>query len=512
MIASPTVRAEIKQLLRQSSHYLVGLLGGLALGFVSFPIFTRAFSVADYGLIDYAQKIMLLLTALCKAGMQNSALRFYDRARFSQEEGAAGSYYATMYYGVAGSASVATLLVTVLLLLAPRGMVDDRLAVVLAFTPGLILLRALQSMLWSFMRIEERTRAYNITGLLMKAASIAVICLLLPVLGASARTYFVGTLLVESLIVVFITWPLWRKGLLKLTAFDPTLLKAALAFGLPMISQEVAAIVLDSGDRVVVRHFLGDEPLGLYSVAYGLAGYVNTLLAVPLGLAVLPIYMRLWRSEGRAKTVEFLSLGLDGFLMAAGLLMALAACLSRDTVLLLASAKYRGADALIPTLVAGLLISTAQVFLNAGLLIHRRTVRMASILGLSAVLNLLLNWVLVPRMGIQAAALATLVSYLFYTAWLARDSFRLLSLDVSWRAPLRYTLAAVAAAGAAALVTFDSPLANLAVKGTLACIVYAAVLFGLDRRVRGWVAALRSPRDLEACDAGRKPVSEEVSK
>lgn len=57
-----------------------------------------------------------------------------------------------------------------------------------------------------------------------------------------------------------------------------------------------------------------------------------------------------------------------------------------------------------------------------------------------------------------------------------------------------------------------SPLANLAVKGTLACIVYAAVLFGLDRRVRGWVAALRSPRDLEACDAGRKPVSEEVSK
>ena len=102
LIASETVGQELKTLARQSSHYLFGLLSSLALGFISFPIFTRMFSIADYGTIDYAQKILLLVTALSKAGGQNSALRFYDREAFAADPGRARSFYSTMLLGVAG--------------------------------------------------------------------------------------------------------------------------------------------------------------------------------------------------------------------------------------------------------------------------------------------------------------------------------------------------------------------------------------------------------------------------
>ena len=73
----------MKKLIQHSSHYLAGLFGGLAIGFISFPIFTRIFSVADYGMIDFIQKILLVPTALSKAGMQNSVLRFYNEKEFS---------------------------------------------------------------------------------------------------------------------------------------------------------------------------------------------------------------------------------------------------------------------------------------------------------------------------------------------------------------------------------------------------------------------------------------------
>jgi len=481
---------ELKQLMRQSSHYLIGLLASLALGFVSFPIYTRVFSVADYGLIDFAQKIVLLVVALSKCGLQNSALRFYNREAFAADPNAERRYYSTMFFSVIAPAAAITLLFVAGLHWAPRSAIDAGLSVVLMMAAGLIFLRSAQSILWSFLRIEERTKAYNVISLLMRAATIAAVCALLPVLGASVKTYFAGTLLVEALVVALLIFPLFRRGLARLGDIDSTVARAAFAFGLPMVIQEIAGLVLDSGDRFMIRHFLTDYALGLYSVAYGLATYVNTLIMAPLGLAILPIYMKLWNAEGRERTIEFLSQGLDGFLIAAGLIMALAAAGARDAVTLLASSRYSGAERLIPTLVAGLLIYTAQIFLNAGLLIHKQTGKMAAILCWCAALNLGLNWLLLPRMGLQAAALATLIAYLVCTAWLARSSFRLLPLRVSGWAVVRYSLAATVAWISAALTDLGNPLLNVIAKSIVTVAVYVLALYILEPRVRLWLAAL----------------------
>jgi len=481
---------ELKQLLRQSSHYLLGLLASLALGFVSFPIYTRVFSVADYGLIDFGQKIILLVVALSKCGLQNSALRFYNREAFAADPTAERRYYSTMFFSVLAPAAAVTLMFIAGLYWAPRSLVDAGLRAILMMAAGLIFLRSAQSMLWSFLRIEERTKAYNVVSLIMRAATIAAVCSLLPVLGASVRTYFAGTLLVEASVVALLVLPLVRRGLANVSDVDSTIARAAFVFGLPMVIQEIAGLVLDSGDRFMIRHFLTDYALGLYSVAYGLAVYVNTLLMAPLSLAIVPIYMKLWNSGSRDKTIEFLTQGLDGFLMAAGLIMALAAAGARDAVLLLASSRYAGAERLIPTLVAGLLIYTAQVFLNAGMLIHKQTGKMAVILGWCAALNIGLNWLLLPRMGLQAAALATLVAYFVCTMWLARSSYKLLPLRISIWAVVRYAAAGSLAWLLAALTDLGTPLLNVVAKCTVAVTVYVLVLYAIDPRIRIWSATL----------------------
>src|SRR5689334_21155220 len=83
--ASTEVGREIGGLFRASSHYLAGLLGKLGIGFISLPIFTRIFSISDYGLIDLAGKVLLFLTALSKMGLQNSTLRFFNGKAFDTD-------------------------------------------------------------------------------------------------------------------------------------------------------------------------------------------------------------------------------------------------------------------------------------------------------------------------------------------------------------------------------------------------------------------------------------------
>src|SRR5580700_9504931 len=121
---SRTIVVELKNLIHQSSYYLFGLVGGLGLGLVSMPIFTRMFSVADYGLIDLAQKILLLVTAGAKFGMQNSALRFFNREAFVADPKAAQRYYSTMLFGVGAVALGLTILFAAAVGVLPKSMVD----------------------------------------------------------------------------------------------------------------------------------------------------------------------------------------------------------------------------------------------------------------------------------------------------------------------------------------------------------------------------------------------------
>ena len=140
------------------------MLINLGLGFVSFPILTRVFSVADFGLIDLVQKIFLLLTATSKLGQQNSALRFFNRETFEKDPEQSRRYYSTMYLGVMGMGIGVTALFAAVVWALPATMLMPSLSSLLLFASALILLRAVQSIVWSFLRIKERTGLYNVAN------------------------------------------------------------------------------------------------------------------------------------------------------------------------------------------------------------------------------------------------------------------------------------------------------------------------------------------------------------
>src|SRR5581483_2392289 len=265
---------------------------------------------------------------------------------------------------------------------------------------------------WGFLRIEQRTKVFNVLTVCTRATTLAAVCSLLPFIGRSARTYFTGTVVVETGLIVGLTVWLVSRGVLATKHFKLDLFRAAIVYGTPLVLYELAYAVLVSADRFLVRHYVGADALGFYSVAYGLANNVNEFLVAPLGLALIPIYMKIWNSDGTEKTSAFLTTAFNIFMLAGvGVLAAIAAS-GHSIVVFLASQKYAGADRLIPVILAGLLVYGANVFVAAGLLIHKRTMQMSWMLVIAAALNIGLNCLLLPRMGLMGGAVATLLSYL----------------------------------------------------------------------------------------------------
>lgn len=476
---------ELKTLARQSSHYMAGLLGNLAVGFVSFPIFTRVLSISEYGIMDLGQRLMLMLTIASKLGLQNASLRFYNRQKFSNDIDSARSYYSTLFFGMLGTSGSIVLLFLVGISLVPTTLKTlGPIANLIYLILGLVLVRALGSVLWGFLRIEERTRAFNAISVATKAMTIVTVCALLPWIGRSAHTYFTGTVAVETLLVIGLTVWLLRRGVLLPSHFKFSLFRAAVAYGTPLVLYEFAFAVLGSADRFLVRYYVGANALGFYSVAYGLANNVNELLVAPLGLALIPIYMRIWTSDGAEKTSAFLTVAFDLFIVAAAGVLAAIAATAHSILVFLASAKYAGADRLIPVILAGLLIYAANVFVAAGLLIHKRTLQMSGLLVVSAALNIGLNCLLLPRMGLMGGAIATLLSYLACIVSLAWASNRLLPLHIDIQSCVKYVAAAAVAWAAASQLTIRTPVVDLLARSALVFTIYLVVLYALDRRVR----------------------------
>ncbi|MDE3197387.1 MAG: polysaccharide biosynthesis C-terminal domain-containing protein, partial [Acidobacteriota bacterium] len=463
-------RDAIRTLTKHSSAYMGGIAASLLLGFVSFPIFTRAFSVAEYGLIDLAQKGLLLGVAAAKLGLQNSAMRFY-------EPGA--GYYTTFLVGVLGlAAAVGLIFMGGAVFFPPLSGIGGILAALLA-------IRAIASIVLCFYRAEGRPGAYNLGLLGTKAGTIAAVCLMIRLFLPTVRTFLLGCLTAEAVAAAVYLAGFGRRRLIRVGRFDTALMRTALTFGLPLIAYEMATLILDSGDRVLVHYMLGDNALGRYSVAYGLSSYLNELLVTPLRLAIIPIYVALWKDEGTAATSRFLETGLAGLCMVSALLVAGAALVANDGIGLLASAKYSGAGSLIPIVTAGLLVYTAHVFLSAGLLLAKRTGVMAVILIVSAAANLAINLVMIPAFGLTGAAISTLLSYVFCVGLLWRASNSAVPVRIPWRSVAVYLAAGALAYGAGNAVSGPNAILRILARGTTGVVVYCAIVALFDRNARG---------------------------
>ena len=58
-----------------------------------------------------------------------------------------------------------------------------------------------------------------------------------------------------------------------------------LEYGLPLVAWYVSAQILNIGDRYIIKYFLGNVEVGIYSANYSIVYGVTTLLSAPFILA-----------------------------------------------------------------------------------------------------------------------------------------------------------------------------------------------------------------------------------
>lgn len=258
----------------------------------------------------------------------------------------------------------------------------------------------------SLLLAEDRLRPFTlISGISAVGGQVVGIALLLFV-HKDANTYawggvvsqfgamFIGIAVTRPGFRGFVRWPVvWR----------------AIKLGVPLAMSGLAFFVLNAGDRIVIQRFLGAAEVGRYQVAYTV-GYVVVLLVSFTGSAWTPRFAAVGTDEARWKLSTQSRDELYRLLVPMILGITLAAPIALRVV---APPTFRPQTLLVVVFLVAMAAFPVAASGATGrvMVISRRGKALAIIAGIAAAVNVGLNILLVPWIGIAGSAMATFLAF-----------------------------------------------------------------------------------------------------
>jgi O-antigen/teichoic acid export membrane protein len=274
-------------------------------------------------------------------------------------------------------------------------------------------------------------------------------------------------------------------------------------FGAPFTAGLALDYVMASSDRLLIQYFLSEAQVGTYAVAYTLADRGVGVGFQALAIAMYPLLMRTLATGGRdgaraqaGRNFELMmALCLPAFL---GFVMAT----PQIATVMVGAAFAPQAQSMMPWIAAGVFLSNLRLhYVDHAFHLAERTDLSLYCAIPPALLNLVLNVVLIPRIGVNGAVISTVIAYAVALLVEIVVSRRLFPLPLPIGA-LAKSIAATTVMGAV-LYALDFPrtLSGLIALVAVGVAVYAAMAVMLD------VAGIRAQIMRRASARGTPPTA-----
>ena len=289
----------------------------------------------------------------------------------------------------------------------------------------LILLTTLDQIILQYFISFRQMERYSGFMLLQTIGDVLLISYLV-LSGYGLLGAIISLLLVRAFI--FVIGFLLVKSEVKITTPSLSVIKHYLAFSLPLIPFTLSWWLVTSGDRYVIGYFLGASSVGIYSASYTLGNLISFLYA-PIALVLFPAITNLYANNNIHEVKMHLKYTLKFFLMIAIPSLFGLTLLSKSLLGILTTSEFIGAYMVVPFVALGALLFSVSILFSDILMLFKKIKIISLAFGSSALINLIMNIILVPLIGILGAAIATLVTFAILFSILAFSSFKCLSFD-----------------------------------------------------------------------------------
>ena len=462
------------KLLTQSGFYLAGQLIQKATSFLLVPVWTFYLLPSDYGIVGTMGAYSTLLHIVLMLGIYSAVVRYlFDKHPPEEQKAYVFSNFIFLCLVSGCVLFVLCLFGEPWWVAASSGSIPFR--PIVTVTLASVWAGLISRFLLFIYQTQQRPVAYVTMEGIGFVLSVCFGLTFVAHYKMGAYGQILGAFIAQIVVTAISTVIMFRDWFSRHLRLAPVW--DALKFGLPVVPHLLSGWALTFVDRIMLEHYVDLRDVGFYNLGYNL-GIGMLVLVTSINQAYQPYYYDAMASpaESESKILKVTSV----FLAAVGLIT-LAGCLfAGELISLLTPAKYQQAAVFVPPILFSYLLVGLYYFVGSPVMYLKKTKLLPLITGTAAVLNIVLNYLLIPRYGAIAAAWTTLIAYGVMLVFYYVVSQKL--------SPLNYPLTRyiIILGILLAVVIFVSPSPQISpgaiVLKLIGCALFAGVSFGLLAR------------------------------
>jgi len=401
-----TLRNKIINIPRQAKATIIFILASLitrGLSIISTPIFTRIMSTSEIGEVNIFHSwnniIYLIVGLSLSSGSFNIAMKEFD-----DRDG-----YISSILGLSSISAILFIIIYFLFEDTFLNFID-----ISNFLVYIILLNVILKPSMNFwmmrQRYEYKYKKMSILTIISSLLSVGlgVFCVIYASKNtnfslANVRVFAMNLIPLIISIYLFITLIIRGKKIINFKYW-----KFALKLSVPLIFHSIAKQILDVSDRIMIQHFDGLDKVGIYSIIYTLSS-VSLLVWSAINRSIIPYLFDVLSEKNKKNNLKKIINTLISFYAVICFLLVLFA---PELISILATDVYLDAIYLVPPIATGIFF-TALYNVYANILLFYKKTKIIMFTSISAALiNVILNFIFIPKFGYIVAAYTTLFTFI----------------------------------------------------------------------------------------------------
>ena len=427
----------MSKLLRDSLLYAGGAVLIRSLGIILIPLYTRYFSLAEYGALTILNVFIQLFSTVFVFGINSAATRFYFSTGDAESP---RRMYGTAFLLLAILPLIAGLAVAPILSVVATDVFGLSFFPLFFIALAIGVLKPLEKLATGLMRVQRRALHYVLFYVAMFLVQFLSIYFFVAHLQLGLKGQLFGQMC-AALTFFFVAIGLLLPQVEL--SFDRDIAKRMLRYGLPLLPYFLFVWCDVAAPRMLLEHLGSLDEVGLFALASQFSGLL-LLVGNASDNALIPHYYELSGAKSAAKELGRLA---TKFLGVAAMVSLGVYVFADDFVRLFTDEKFHAACALIPLLIVATYMKLSYRLVHWNLMCAKKTRTVSAMRGLGFVLLVVsigfwVGYLHRGVFGIVNAMICTEAIVLIAGIWISQSVFRI---EYEWSRVLQIGLICVAA-------------------------------------------------------------------
>lgn len=194
---------------------------------------------------------------------------------------------------------------------------------------------------------------------------------------------------------------------LKLGKFNKILLLKMLSYSIPMIANSISWWMLQFSDRIMLRYYLSNSEVGIYSVATKIPNILTMIVGVFLQAWMISSIIE----YNKENSSSFYSTIFKLYFLILSLSTCALLCVIKPLIKIIIGKEFIDSIRYIPLLIESAFFGSISSFVAPFYSAVKKNIIVTLTTFVAATCNIVLNIFLIPRFGIMGAVISTLFSY-----------------------------------------------------------------------------------------------------